>query len=98
LVSRIPGVIEHIIRGIDGVRFDRAHFRSFGDSALEFEYVYYVLTPDYSRFMDLQQQINLEIMQRFERAKLEFAFPTRTLHLHVAADEKRSEQTALGVG
>ncbi len=31
--------------------------------------------------MDVQQSINLEIFRRFEELGLEFAFPTRTLHV-----------------
>jgi hypothetical protein len=31
--------------------------------------------------MDIQQTINLEFYRRFEQAGIEFAFPTRTLHL-----------------
>jgi small-conductance mechanosensitive channel len=63
------------------VRFDRAHFKSYDDSALTFEIVYYVLDPDYNRYMDTQQRINLEIYRRFEREGIEFAYPTRTVYL-----------------
>jgi len=38
-------------------RFDRAHFKEFGDSALVFEVVYFVLDPDFNTYMDIQQAI-----------------------------------------
>ena len=60
-------------------RLDRAHFKAFGDSALIFEVVYYVLKPDYNVYMDVQQGINLALMRRFETAGIEFAYPTQTL-------------------
>lgn len=63
------------------VRFDRAHFRDFGESALNLELVCFVATPDYAVFMDRQQAINLEIFRRFQAEGLDFAYPTRTLHL-----------------
>jgi small-conductance mechanosensitive channel len=31
--------------------------------------------------MDIQQEINLRIFQRFEEQGIIFAFPTRTIHL-----------------
>jgi small-conductance mechanosensitive channel len=31
--------------------------------------------------MNAQQSINLQIMEAFEKEKIEFAFPTRTVHL-----------------
>ena len=80
-LSAIPGILREIISADQGVRFDRAHFKSYDDSALTFEIVYYVLDPDYNRYMDTQQRINLEIYRRFEREGIEFAYPTRTVYL-----------------
>ncbi len=77
----IPGLIQDIIEGQEGARFDRAHFKSYGDFSLNFEIVYYVLSPDYTVYMNIQQAINLAIFRAFEERGLEFAFPTRTVHL-----------------
>lgn len=79
MVARIPGMVRSAVEQQGDVRFDRAHFQGFGESALKFEVVYYVLSPDYNRYMDIQQAINLEIMEQFEAEEIEFAFPTRTL-------------------
>jgi small-conductance mechanosensitive channel len=79
LVARIPALIREAIEACDGVRFDRAHFQSYGEFALVFEAVYYVLSPEYNRYMDIQQAINLDLFQRFEREGIEFARPTQTL-------------------
>jgi small-conductance mechanosensitive channel len=80
-LSAIPEILREIIAANQGVRFDRAHFKSYDDSALTFEIVYYVLDPDYNRYMDTQQRINLEIYRRFEREGIEFAYPTHTVYL-----------------
>jgi len=63
----------------EGLRLDRAHFSAFLESALRIETVYFVDTPNYTRHMDLQQEINLEILRRFAAEGIEFAYPTRTL-------------------
>jgi len=77
----IPKVIEKIIQGIEGAEFDRAHFFSYGDFSLIFEIVYYVTNPDYNKYMDVQQEINLAIKEEFERRKIEFAYPTQMVYL-----------------
>lgn len=79
-LNQIPDLVKEVISAIETVRFDRAHFQSFGDSALQFEVVYHVLSPDYNLYMDIQQQINLGIMRRFEALEIEMAFPSRTLY------------------
>jgi small-conductance mechanosensitive channel len=81
LVARVPGLIREAIERQEGVRFDRAHFQKYGDFALLFEMVYYVLSPDYNRYMDVQQAINLDILACFEREGIEFAYPTQTLKI-----------------
>lgn len=80
-VESLPALVREIIEGIERARFDRAHFKAYGDSALEFEVVYYVLAPDYPIYMDVQQNINLALFRRFEEKGIEFAFPTRTVYV-----------------
>ena len=58
------------------------HFASYGDFSLTFEFVYYVLSPDYNKYMNTQQAINLKIFEEFEKRGLEFAYPTQTLFLN----------------
>jgi len=61
--------------------FDRAHFASYGDFSLIFEAVYYVLSSDYNKYMDSQQEINFTIKDEFEKRGIEFAYPTQTVYL-----------------
>jgi small-conductance mechanosensitive channel len=78
-LKRIPILIEDIIKPIPDTRFDRAHFKKFGDYSLDFEIVYYVLVPEYATYLDIQQRINLSIYDLFEDEEIEFAYPTQTL-------------------
>ncbi len=80
-VDAIPGIIREIIAETDGVEFDRAHFTEFGDSGLVFEAVYYVIGPDYNNFMDKQHHINLQVLKKFNKLNIQFAYPSRTLYL-----------------
>ncbi|TPE46030.1 mechanosensitive ion channel family protein [Pontibacter mangrovi] len=78
-LQAIPGILRRIVEEQPETRFDRAHFQSYGDSSLDFEIVYYVLSPDYNKYMDIQQSINMRIFHEFQRKGIEFAYPTRTL-------------------
>jgi small-conductance mechanosensitive channel len=80
-LGRIPGLVRNAVESCDNTRFDRSHFKTFGDSALLFETVYYMTVPDYNAYMDTQQAINLELYQKFEAEEIEFAYPTQTLFL-----------------
>jgi small-conductance mechanosensitive channel len=77
LVERIPGLIRRIIEAQDDTRFDRSHFAKHAETSLEFETVYYVLSPNYNRYMDIQQEINLRLHREFAHLGVEFAYPTR---------------------
>lgn len=79
LVERIPGMIREAVQAQPLARFDRAHFMRFGDSSLDFETVYFVLSAEYNAFMDTQQAINLLLLRRFAEEGIQFAFPTRTV-------------------
>jgi small-conductance mechanosensitive channel len=81
-LERIPAMVREIIGRQENTRFDRAHFKAYGDSSLDFEVVYYVLDRDYNVYMDKQQTINLALFRRFESEGIEFAYPTRTLYVH----------------
>jgi small-conductance mechanosensitive channel len=84
----IPIIVKEIIDRTPDVNFDRGHFSGYGDFSLNFEFVYYVLDPEYSFYMDKQQEIYLQIFEAFEAKKIEFAYPTQTLFL-----EKSSSNT-----
>ncbi len=81
VLARIPLMLRAAVEAQAKARLDRAHFAQFGDSALVFEVVYFVLSAEYDIYMDVQQAINLDIARQFEENSIEFAYPTRTLFL-----------------
>ncbi len=80
LLKRIPKIIEKIISSVEFVRFDRAHFSQFDDSALSFEVVYYVGTSVYSKYKDINEKILLSVKEKFEKEGIEMAYPTRVVY------------------
>ena len=92
VLKKIPAQIKTIVEAVPHTRFDRAHFVAFGPSSLDFEIVFYVLSPDYNVCMNVQETINLAIKELFDGAGIEFAFPTQTVYL--AGERRRSAQQA----
>lgn len=80
-LKSIKEIVRNIIEKTQFVRFDRVHFKEYGDSSLDFEIVYFVTNSDYNIYMDIQESINLEIFRRFSEEGIEFAYPTRTIFL-----------------
>lgn len=74
-------IIKSAIDAEEKATFDRSHFFAFSDSSLDFETVYYVESPDYIEYMDIQQRINLKIYEEFGKAGIEFAYPTQTIYV-----------------
>lgn len=95
-LQKIPELLQEAVDSQEPVRFDRAHFKEFGDSALIFEVVYYVLEPDYNLYMDVQQGINLRIVEQFEEHDIEIAYPTRSVFVQQSEVNGRADQTTGG--
>jgi small-conductance mechanosensitive channel len=96
-MKKIPGIIKSIIDNTENATFDRSHFSAFGDFSMNFETVYFIESQDYNMYMDAQQKIYLEILQAFEKEKIEFAYPTQTLFAANTFVTQREEKTN-GVG
>lgn len=80
-LKKIPGIIEEIIKNIEGAEFSRAHFSEYAEFSLLFQVVYYVLDSDYNKYMDIQQEINFSLRERLDEVGVEFALPTQTIYL-----------------
>lgn len=80
-LRRIPELVKSAVVAAGRTRFDRAHFKGFGESALEFEVVYFVTDPDYNLYMDIQQAINLAMVTELAKLGVEFGVPVRKVQL-----------------
>lgn len=80
-MREIPKIVEDIFMHLEEADFDRAHFKSFDDSALTYQVVYYVTSSDYGLYMDVQQEFNLKLKESFEEQGIDMAYPTQTLYV-----------------
>ena len=81
LVKSVGTMVEEIFKEVSGARLDRVHFTTFGDSALIYDVVFYVESAEYADYLDIQQQVNYTLMDRFAEKGIEFAYPTQTLYV-----------------
>lgn len=93
LVEQIPTWVREIIEEEENTRFDRSHFKAFGQWSLDFETVYWLVVPDYNAYMDVQERINLALMRRLAERGVEFAYPTQ-LQYEIRLDRSSSREPA----
>lgn len=80
-LERIVTLVRNMIEARPNTRFDRGHFAALGAASYEFEFAYYVNSPEYDDYMDVQEAINFAIVRTFAAEGIEFAFPTQTVFL-----------------
>ncbi len=80
-LRRIPELIKKAIEDSGNTRFDRSHLKEYGDSSINFETVFWVTDRAYDVFMDANHEVLLNIHKAFENEGIDFAYPTRTLHV-----------------
>lgn len=93
-VEQVPDICREVIQDLPMTRFDRAHFKAYGDFSLVFEVVYYVLDPDYNLFMDKQQAVNFGLFRRFHEVGIRFAYPTQRQFNIDAGDDRATAAPA----
>ena len=66
-----------------GVESDSVRVRFFrlGSFSLDIEVVAYVFAADWDRFLEIQQELLLRIMEAIDGAGTAIAFPSQTLHI-----------------
>lgn len=79
-------IIKDILAGVpeidvDPIRLPRVYFNEFNSASLNIMMTYWVTPPDWWLFHAVNEKVNLEMMERFAEAGIEFAFPTQTLYL-----------------
>ncbi len=84
-LRKICGIVSETIKKREGVRLERCHFKEIGAYSHNFEIVYWVLNADYNAYMDIQQDINVELLERLSGSEIAMAYPTQSLRLSRAA-------------
>ncbi len=74
---QIPDILREIVESHDA-RFVRAGFVGFGDSSINFELDFDIMSDDYEVVYAGRHAVGLDILQKFNALGYEFAYPTQT--------------------
>jgi len=91
-VQRAIDILKEILdnhEGMDENYPPRVIFDEMASHSLNIKCFYWYHPPDYWKYMEFTEYINMEILKRFNKEGIDFAFPTQTIHL--AGDEKRTD-------
>jgi len=92
--STTPAQVQQAIEGIKAIlgkhpgvdqEFSLVNFDQFEDSSLSIFLYYFTTTTQWGEYLQVRQEINIEIMKLLEGLEIDFAFPTRTVHLEQQA-------------
>jgi MscS family membrane protein len=86
-VDRAVSIIKDILDGHEGMHPDfppRVYFSDFNEWSLNLIMIYWYHPPDYWQYMAFSENVNHQILRRFNAEGIEFAFPTQTVHLNQA--------------
>lgn len=78
-IAQIVQEVSALIQSQDKARLATAHMTGFGESSIDFEFVYHVLDPAFASYRDVQQRINLDILALLNRLDVRLAVPVRQM-------------------
>ncbi len=91
--ARTVQVVREAIRQVENVTQKMrpvVRIRNLGDNGIEWEVKYWL--DDYAKHNDTDALIRQRIWYVFQREKIEFAFPTRTIHIEPKPEEIAPEE------
>jgi hypothetical protein len=92
--AKTAQVIREVVRQVENVSPKMrpiVRVRNLGDNGIDWEIKYWI--EDYSKFNDTDALVRQRIWYAFQREKIEFAYPTRTLHIETKMQENAFVET-----
>ena len=78
MLERIPEMVRAIVEGYEKCTVVRIGLTGFGASSLDFELQFDVHSERYDEVFDVRGKICIAILRAFDRAGIDFAYPTQT--------------------
>jgi MscS family membrane protein len=83
-LNRALEIIQDLLKNHEGMQPDlppRVVFDEFASTSLNILVMFWYHPADYWKFKSFVEQINFQILEKFNAEGIEFAFPTQTIHL-----------------
>ena len=93
-MERLPGIADRVRAlldqhpQLDSSQGQMVRFDHYGESALEIVVQCFTATTAWGDFMQLKEEILLDIARIIAEAGADFAFPTQTMHVNLHTDEQ----------
>lgn len=72
-VRQVPDLLRTVVSARENVRFESAHLVKFTSSTLDFEAIYWVLSPEPALSKSIQQEVNFDVLRVFQEQGIELA-------------------------
>jgi len=83
-IEKAVVIIQQILDNHEGMHPEfppRVYFNEFNPASLNILFVCWYHPPDYWRFLEFSQRVNMQIMREFRKEGIKFALPTTTTYL-----------------
>ena len=77
----IPEIIKGIVSKQKDVEYERCYLEKMWDFSINFLMSYNILNPDYETSLKINEKIYFELIEKFEKEWIEFAFPSQTIYV-----------------
>lgn len=77
----IPDIIKDIVSQQKDVEYERCYLEKMWDFSINFLMSYNILNPDYEASLKVNEKIYLELIEKFDKEWIEFAFPSQTIYV-----------------
>lgn len=89
-MQKAIAIVKELLDNHEGMAPDfppRVFFSGFNDWSLNILVLYWYQPADYWKYMEFSERFNLAVLERFNAEGIEFAFPTRTIHMEGATPD-----------
>jgi len=80
-IRRAMQILEDLFKTRKDVESHQIYLKNLGESSLDLEVIFWAKYNKSDEYASLMGQVHLEIKRLFDDARIEFAFPTQTLHI-----------------
>ncbi len=84
-VQQAIDILKELLNNHEGMEEDfppRVYFNDFKDCSLNILAIYWYHPPAYWDFLAHAEQVNMELLKRYNEAGIDFAFPTQTVYVN----------------
>ena len=80
-LKKIPEIVKYVVSSQKDVDFERCYLENMWDFSINFLMSYNIINPDYQNSLIVNEKIYLELIEKFEKEWIEFAFPSQTIYV-----------------